>query len=431
MRRVRGKRVNNWAARVVTSRRRLIRKGAWREIDAFWAIIARGTHRNRVKEAEGGTWAAVIDGSHAPGTDGSASACPRSLSPAAARNQGRASQNNSDSSHLALVTLLLRIGLPAARKGHKGFGPERGSGFCSQGRQIIVRTRQREAPHAQTDAEKRVADFWFGASRRLQESHALGSCCRQKSERLGMCISLSPNITLSLIRLPLSLGVWSGCCRWENWARHLALLPNSETLMKTNAPAVSNLRAARKIWLMREREASAHHTRYMGGWPPWMCARGGVGGGHSLWRHRRRASAFLRWLASPRLLQAPCLSYCSSGGSHLWRPKWIDRQIRAGFVVRKRVGAAAGWVRRCCFFAGVLQPNRCLRHAQQIFCLSPRRHETDRPTHGRTNGCGWLEDDPSSRPISFHRAAIFSIRLLLVLFHQQILPFFPCLVPAA
>lgn len=139
----------------------------------------------------------MIDGSHAPGTDGSASACPRSLSPAAARNQGRASENNSDSSHLALVTLLLRIGLPAARKGHKGFGPERGSGFCSQGRQIIVRTRQREAPHAQTDAEKRVADFWFGASRRLQESHALGSCCRQKSERLGICASLSLPISHS------------------------------------------------------------------------------------------------------------------------------------------------------------------------------------------------------------------------------------------
>lgn len=61
------------------------------------------------------------------------------LSPAirGERTNERASENNSGSSHLALVTLLLRIGLPAAREGHKGFGPEREeAAFAARARTI-------------------------------------------------------------------------------------------------------------------------------------------------------------------------------------------------------------------------------------------------------------------------------------------------------
>lgn len=147
-----------------------------------------------------------------------------------ARNQGRESENNSGSSHLALVTLLLRIGLPAARQGHKGFGPERGSGFCSQGRRTINCTYIRmyvlhphwNTAHRQTRLKsKRVIlcctgerDAGWLRCRNLTRSAAVAVAARNRRRaRERLCalslypISHSPCAYMK-IRLALPLGVW-------------------------------------------------------------------------------------------------------------------------------------------------------------------------------------------------------------------------------
>jgi hypothetical protein len=142
----------------VTSRRRLIRRR--REIDDLGDNCTR--HAPQQGQGGGHLEPLVIDGG--PCTwDCLLRLYMRPHSRPQSGASERASENNSGSSHLALVTLLLRIGLPAAREGHKGSGPEREeAAFAARARTInstyicTIHVKHRSADRRRN---RKAADF--------------------------------------------------------------------------------------------------------------------------------------------------------------------------------------------------------------------------------------------------------------------------------